>query len=203
MLSDMGADAVILSEEAPSSQDFLDAFDRVSAESILVFPNSSNSILSAMQAGSMYKGAKVTVLNCRSAARCYAALPIIDFADEDIHATITAIHDTIGHLREISVAHAVKTVRYGDKTIVQNDYFALSGDEVLTVGASFTEVAHHALEAVLSEEDRDVITLFYGRNRTEEEMTALAAAAEALSGGAEIGVISTLDPIYDLVITLE
>ena len=203
MLSEMGADVVILSEEAPSSKDFLEAFDQVATQRILVFPNSSNSILSAMQAGSMYKGARVTVLNCRSAARCYAALPIIDFADEDIHATVTAIHDTIGHLREISVAHAVKTVRYGDKTIVQNDYFALSGDEVLTVGASFTEVAHHALEAVLSEEDRDVITLFYGKNRTEEEMTALADTAEALSGGAEVSTISTLDPIYDLVITLE
>ena len=203
MLSEMGADAVILSEEAPSSQDFLEAFDRVSAGEILVFPNSSNSILSAMQAGSMYKGARVTVLNCRSVAQCYASLPIIDFADADIHATVTAIHDTIGHLTEVSVAHAVKTVRYGDKTITQNDYFSLSGDEVLTVGASFAEVARRTLDMMLSEEDRDVITLFYGKGRTEEEMTALAAIAEELSGGAEVSVISTLDPIYDLVITLE
>ena len=203
MLSEMGADAVILSEEAPSSQDFLEAFDRVSAGEILVFPNSSNSILSAMQAGSMYKGARVTVLNCRSVAQCYASLPIIDFADADIHATVTAIHDTIGHLTEVSVAHAVKTVRYGDKTITQNDYFSLSGDEVLTVGASFAEVARRTLDMMLSEEDRDVITLFYGKGRTEEEMTALAAIVEELSGGAEVSVISTLDPIYDLVITLE
>lgn len=203
MLSEMGADAVILSEEAPSSQDFLEAFDRVSAGEILVFPNSSNSILSAMQAGSMYKGARVTVLNCRSVAQCYASLSIIDFSDEDIHATVTAIHDTIGHLREISVAHAVKTVRYGDKTIVQNDYFALAGDEVLTVGTDFAEVACRTLETALSEEDRDVITLFYGKNRAEEEIAALADTAEELSGGAEVSVISTLDPIYDLVITLE
>ena len=56
---------------------------------------------------------------------------------------------------------------------------------------------------MLSEEDRDVITLFYGKGRTEEEMTALAAIAEELSGGAEVSMISTLDPIYDLVITLE
>ena len=203
MLSEMGADAVILSEEAPSSQDFLEAFDRVTAGEILVFPNSSNSILSAMQAGSMYKGARVTVLNCRSVARCYASLPIIDFADADIHATVTAIHDTIGHLTEVSVAHAVKTVRYGDKTITQNDYFSLAGDEVLTVGASFAEVARRTLEMMLSEEERDVITLFYGKGRSEEEMTALAETAEELSGGAEVSVISTLDPIYDLVITLE
>ena len=203
MLSEMGADAVILSEEAPSSQDFLEAFDRVTAGEILVFPNSSNSILSAIQAGSMYKGARVTVLNCRSVAQCYASLPIIDFADGDIHATVTAIHDTIGHLKEISIAHAVKTVRYGDKTITQNDYFALIGDEVLTVGASFAEVARRTLETVLSEEDRDVITFFYGKGRSEEEMTALAETAEELSGGAEVSVISTLDPVYDLVITLE
>jgi dihydroxyacetone kinase-like predicted kinase len=203
MLSEMGADAVILSEEAPSSQDFLEAFDRVSAGEILVFPNSSNSILSAMQAGSMYKGARVTVLNCRSVAQCYASLPIIDFADEDIHATVTAIHDTIGHLKEISIAHAVKTVRYGDKTITQNDHFALIGDEVLTVGASFAEVARRTLETVLSEEDRDVITLFYGKDRSEEEIAVLAHTAEELSGGAEVSSIPTLDPIYDLVITLE
>lgn len=203
MLSEMGADAVILSEEAPSSQDFLEAFDRVTAGEILVFPNSSNSILSAIQAGSMYKGARVTVLNCRSVAQCYASLPIIDFSDEDIHATVTAIHDTIGHLKEISIAHAVKTVRYGNMTITRNDYFALSGNEILTVGASFAEVARRTLETVIPEKDWDVIILFYGKNRVEDEMGELANAAEALSGGAEVSVISTLDPVYDLVITLE
>ena len=203
MLSEMGADAVILSEEAPSSQDFLEAFDRVTSGEILVFPNSSNSILSAMQAGSMYKGARVTVLNCRSVAQCYASLPIIDFSDEDIHATVTAIHDTIGHLKEISIAHAVKTVRYGNMTITRNDYFALSGNEILTVGASFAEVARRTLETVIPEKDWDVIILFYGKNRVEDEMGELANAAEALSGGAEVSVISTLDPVYDLVITLE
>jgi len=203
MLSEMGADAVILSEEAPSSQDFLEAFDRVAAEDILVFPNSSNSVLSAMQAGSMYQGAKVTVLNCRSVAQCYASLPIIDFSDPDVRATVTAVQDTIEHLKEVSIARAVKSARYGDRTITRNHYFALAGDEVLTVGESFAEVARRTLETVLSEGDWDVVTLFYGKNRAEEEMTALVTAAERLSGGAEVSVISTLDPIYDLVITLE
>ena len=44
---DMGADIVILSEIAPSSQDFMDAFKLTSSKRILVFPNSSNSILSS------------------------------------------------------------------------------------------------------------------------------------------------------------
>jgi DAK2 domain fusion protein YloV len=203
MLSEMGADAVILSEEAPSSQDFLDAFGRVSAEHILVFPNSSNSILSAMQAGSMYKGAKVTVLNCRSVPACYASLPLIDFGDPDMDATVSAIHDTIGHLREVSIAHASKSVRYGDRQIVKNDYFAMEGDEVLFVGDGFAEVARRTLEKALAEGEWDVVTLFYCKNRAEGEMEALAQTVRGLSDGAEVCVISTLDPIYDLVITLE
>ena len=121
MLADMGADVVILSEEAPSSNDFLEAFDRVEAEKILVFPNSSNSILSAMQAGSMYKRAKVRVLNCRSVPECYVSLPVIDFTDPDIHAAAGAVHDTLSHLRKVSVAHASKSVRYGERSIVKTD----------------------------------------------------------------------------------
>ncbi len=203
MLSDMGADVVILSEEAPSSRDFLDAFDRITAESILVFPNSSNSILSAMQAGSMYKRAKVTVLNCRSVPQCYASLPMLDYSNSDIHGTAGAVHDTISHLREVAVTHASKSVRYGESNIVKNDYIALEGDEVLFVGNSFAEVALYTLRKVISEGDWGVITLFYGKNRTAEEASAFGDAIRGIDGDLEVGTISTLDPIYDLVMIFE
>jgi dihydroxyacetone kinase-like predicted kinase len=203
MLSEMGADVVILSEEAPSSKDFLEAFDQVAAERILVFPNSSNSILSAMQAGSMYKRAKVRVLNCRSVPECYVSLPVIDFTDPDIHATAGAVHDTISHLRKVSVAHASKSVRYGERSIVKNDYFALEGDEVLTVESSFSDVARYTLDKLIAETEGDVLTLFYGKNRTAQEMEALTASVMELAPDIEVCVISTLDPIYDLVVIFE
>ena len=203
MLSDMGADAVILSEEAPSSKDFLEAFDQVEADKILVFPNSSNSILSAMQAGSMYKRAKVRVLNCRSVPECYVSLPVIDFCAPDMHATAGAVHDTLSHLRKVSVAHASKSVRYGERNIVKNDYFALEGDEVLTVENNFSDVALYTLRKLIADGEGDVMTLFYGKNRTPDEMEALTAAIEELDGDIEVCVISTLDPIYDLVVIFE
>ena len=203
MLSEMGADVVILSEEAPSSKDFLEAFDQVAAERILVFPNSSNSILSAMQAGSMYKRAHVRVLNCRSVPECYVSLPVIDFCDSDIHATVGMVHDTLSHIRKVSVAHASKSVRYGERSIVKNDYFALEGDEVLTVDCSFTEVAHNTIRRLIAETEGDVLTLFYGKNRTAQEMEALTASAIELAPDIEVCVISTLDPIYDLVVIFE
>ena len=80
-LFEIGADVVIKSEVAPSAQEFIDAFAHANSKRILVFPNSSNSILTSMKAGSLYKKANVTVLNCRSIVECYASLLMIDFDD--------------------------------------------------------------------------------------------------------------------------
>ena len=67
----MGADVVIMSDITPSSQDFIDAFALTSCKQVLVFSNSANSILAAMQASSLCKDKKVTVLNSRSIAECF------------------------------------------------------------------------------------------------------------------------------------
>ena len=47
------------------------------------------------------------------------------------------------------------------------------------------------------------MTLFYGKNRTPEEVEELTAAVEELDGDIEVCALSTLDPIYDLVVIFE
>jgi dihydroxyacetone kinase-like predicted kinase len=131
------------------------------------------------------------------------SLPVIDFTDPDIHATAGAVHDTISHLRKVSVAHASKSVRYGERSIVKNDYFALEGDEVLTVENNFSDVARYVLRKLIAEFEGDVMTLFYGKNRTEADVQALTALVEELDGDIEVCVIATLDPIYDLTVIFE
>ncbi|MBQ8331980.1 MAG: DAK2 domain-containing protein [Clostridia bacterium] len=203
MLAEMGADVVILSKEVPSSKDFLEAFEQVSAKEILVFPNSSNSILSAMQAGSLYKKAKITVLNCRSIAECYASLPIIDFNETDVHAIVSEVNDIIGNIYEVAVIHATKNIQYGNKTIVKNDYFALSGEEILLTGDQFERVALLTVNEVLRKQERSVLTLFYGKNVSEKQIHSLASRIGEAEDEVEICVISTQNPIYDLILSFE
>ena len=203
MLVDMGADAVILSEEVPSSQDFIEAFERLSVKEILVFPNSSNSILSAMQAGSLYKNAKITVLNCRSIAECYPALAIIDYENEDIGEVVDAVNDTIRNIREVAVVHAVKNIEYGSHSIVKNDYFALSGKDVLYTADKFETVVYLTVAKIMSERDSSVITLFYGQNPSRKTVDALAAEIGETYPDVEVCIIPTQDAVYDLIISFE
>ena len=203
MLSEMGADAVILSEEAPSSQDFLEAFDSVSREAVLVFPNSSNSILSAMQAGSLYQKAKITVLNCRSIPQCYAALAMLDFNSEDMDAVVDGVHQTIGNLFEVSVVRAEKDVQFGDCAVAKNDYFALAGDEILLTDATLEGAAANVADEILSRRDCSVVTLFYGKAVTEERALAIAHDIENRHGDVEACLLPTQNAVYDLVLSFE
>ncbi len=204
MLSQMGADAVIQSSEAPSSGEFIEAFRKLGgAKDILVFPNSSNSILSAMQAGSLYKDACITVLNCRSIPECYAALAILDFDAEDIHGVVREVNDTIANAYEVAIVHATKNIKYGKKYIVKNDYFALCKDEILESADSIENVVLCTARTVLKERECSVLTLFYGQNVTEEAAAALADKIGEQSGDVETCLIPTQNPVYDLILLFE
>lgn len=203
MISEMGADVVIRSEEVPSSNDFLGAFERVEAKDILVFPNSSNSILSAMQAGSLYKKARVTVLNCRSIAQCYSALAMVDYGDRDINAVVNTVNDTIGNLSEVSVVHATKNIQYGNRTVVKNDYFALCKDEILVTANKFEAAVFLALDEILSQKECTVVNLFYGQKVSEEQADAIVSRINGMDPDLEVCVIPTQNSIYDMVLSFE
>lgn len=202
MLSSMGADVVIMSSEVPSSQDFIGAFERLSSKEILVFPNSSNSILSAMQAGSLYKGAKITVLNCRSIAQCYSAMAIVDF-DNSVNATVNEINDTIGNIREVAIVHATKNIKYGDRYIVKNDYFALSGEEILATAGKIENVVETAVNEILSKKECSVINIFYGQKMSESDIEDITDIIMNGAPDVEICSIPTQNAIYDLILSFE
>ena len=201
MLSDMGADVVILSAEVPTSQDFIKAFEHVEAKDILVFPNNANSILSAMQAGSLYKKSKITVLNCRSIAECYSAMAVIDFS-EDISTVVDAVDETIGNMYEVSIVRCAKNTKFGNRTLVKNDYFAMASDDILRTDDKFENIVNLTVKDVLSKRDCNIINLFYGQNISLEQIEKNAFEMER-TYDIEVCLIPTQDIVYDLVLSFE
>ena len=154
-LFEIGSDVVINSDIAPSSQDFIDAFNHIKAKKILVFPNSSNSILASMKAGSMYKKAKVTVLNCRSVVECYASLLMIDFEDS-IDNAIQVVNDTISKIYQLTIYQANKDFKYGKKHVKENEFFALSNQKILNIASSLDNVTIDTIKDILPSERLDI-----------------------------------------------
>ena len=199
---DMGADVVILSDIAPSSQDFMDAFELASAKNILVFPNSANSILSAMQAGSLYKKSKITVLNSRSIPECYAILSILDF-EGTVDEAIALANDTLSGIYQFSIYQAVRDVKYGDRKIDKNDFFALSNSKILDVEETLESIALHTIDAILKKQEYEVITLFYGKAVSQDYIESLVEKLYGLGYDSEFATVSTFETLYDITVTFE
>ena len=199
---DMGADVVILSDIAPSAQDFMDAFALTEAKQILVFPNSANSILTSMQAGSLYKKGKVTVLNCRSIPECYATLSILDF-DSSLDEGVALANSILSALYQVSIYQAVKDVKYGSKTIRKDDFFALSNNKILDVQDTLEDITLRTVESVLQKNAYEVVTLFYGKRILPEYVDHLLEELRNLGYDAEIAAVSTLESVYDITVIFE
>ena len=203
MLISMGADVVIMSSEAPSSNDFLEAFSLVSAKKLLVFPNSSNSIMSAVQAKKLYKDAKVIVLNSRSFPQCYSSLAIIDFDADDISSVVCDINEVLGSITEVSITHASRDVTFGSALIKKGQYFSFSGDEVHNVSSDIEEVLSKTVAEFSSLGDFEILNIFYGQSISSERAHELAEIITDINCDLETCTVSTENPIYDLILTFE
>ncbi|MBQ9806804.1 MAG: DAK2 domain-containing protein [Clostridia bacterium] len=199
---ELGADVAITSEIAPSSQDFMDAFQYTHAKKILVFPNSSNSIMTAMQASKLYEDAAVTVLNSYSIAECYAALSVMDF-DADIEDAAAQANAVISNIRQVVFYRAPHEIKYGGKTIAKNDYFSLQGKKILVVGKKLEAVVLRTVEYMQKKQETAVITVFYGRRIPAEYAEDLAELIGGVDRDVEVATVSTMDRSYELAIIFE
>ena len=199
---EMGADVVILSEIAPSAQDFLDAFGYAGTDRILVFPNSANSILTSMQASALYKQGKAIVLNSRSAAQCYAAMGMLDL-EGSAEEAVESANDTISHLFQLCIYKAAKDVKFGSKRVTKDSYFSLCNNNILHVADTLETVAIQTVQKTLSKEDYAVVTLFYGSDIAQEYIEYLLEKLSESVEDAEFTAVSVGESTCSLTVLFE
>lgn len=199
----MGADAVIYCEESASIKDYIDAFEKLGGGNIIVFPNSNDSVLTAIQAKNIYTKANVTVINSKSVAYCYCALPILDFSEEDIGAVTQVINEAINSLYIVSIAHRNKPVIYGDRCIDENAFYAYRGKEILSLKHTLVETALDVVRQTLKKYDKDVLTLFYGANISDEQIDAITRGIAETDSCLEVFTVPMEKLPCDLTVSFE
>ena len=205
MFAEMGADIVICGygEYPPSAQDFIEEYKKLSVPNILVFPNSNDTDLAANQSRKLYSGANVVVISTGTDAECYSALPMVDFASEDVDAMAEELRETVDNVTAVMVAQAQRDAQFDGKTLQAGDYFALIGKRLLAEGKTVDEVAVLAIKSVLEEESKDVLTVFKGKNTPDTVEVAIAGLMESEYPLTETELITTDNALYNLVLSFE
>ena len=200
---DMGADVVICCEDSVPTKDYIDAFENVTTENIIVFPNGSDSILSAIQAKKIYKKANITVINSRGIAECYASLPTIDFAETDIDLVADEITKTINNLYIVSVVQRKNPVYYNSENIQKNSFYAFSGKEIIVIGKTLEEAIIKTIDKTFEKFEKDIITIFHRKDIAQESINAIVDAISELGFLAEVFTVQVENLSSDIVLSFE
>lgn len=179
LFAKMGADVVICANENNvSTRDYLDAFEKSPTDNIIVFPNSSDAILSAVQAKKLYKKAGITILNSRTIAECYAALPVVDFENGDVENVTDSIVDVINNLLVVSVAKRNTTVHYRDKIIHQNEFYSFFGKELIIINRSLEATVLQTIKKIVCKHKKEIVTIFHQLGVDETVNTIIDSAKQ-------------------------
>lgn len=132
LLFKRGADVIVDGEDGanPSVEDFIKAFENANADNVFVLPNNANAVLAARQAGDMYDGANVCVIDSKNIGEGIAALTVMSFESGDTAKIAEEMIDGMRDVVTVEVSQAVKNaeeircgeyIGYVGKNIISND----------------------------------------------------------------------------------
>ena len=194
----LGADEVVEGGQTmnPSVADFVAAFDKVPAKHIFVFPNNSNIVMTARQAGEVYADAKVHVIPTKNIGAGYVALASFDSSCTDpgeLEATLTGI---AGSVVCGSVSPASRDTVKDGVEVHKGGIIGYRGDEILRSGDDRKATAVALCDA-LEAGSRDVVLILGGADAPEEEAAALCSELQAKYPTVEFIYNHGGQPVFD------
>ena len=200
---EIGADEVIAGGQTmnPSTQDFLDAFARINAQHILVFPNNKNIKMAADQAAELYKDADIHVLPSTTIGEGYYGIGYIDRDNPNVDEIIASITEIMQSVVTGMVSTAIRDAEGDQVTVHTGDFVGYSGKQLLSDSPD-RETAAKALIERLGAASRDVMLVFYGESVPAEEAERLVADLQSQYKNLEIMLNNGAQSVYDYIFVL-
>ena len=201
---DFGTDEVVEGGQTqnPSTNDFLDAFAKVNAEHIFVFPNNGNIFMAAQQAADIYTAAKIHVIPSKNIGSGYVALSTANFECEDAEAIANEMTEALGRVTAGYVSPSIRDAEINGVTIKNGDTIGIIGKEII-LSEPDQHTAAMGLAAKILEGDKFMLTVFCGKDATPEQQSALQADIQKTYPAIESYFIDGGQDIYPFIFVAE
>ena len=203
ILKDLGVDYIIEGGQTmnPSTEDVLNAIEKVNADTIYVLPNNKNIILAANQAKYMTEDKKIIVIPTKTVAQGITA--VINFVpDLGTKENEAAMTEAIGAVKTGEVTYAVRDTVIDDYQIRQGDFMGIGDEGILAVGQAVESVTLNMIDRMM-EEDLELISIYYGQDTKEEEAEALREKVESRYPSCDVELQYGVQPIYYYIVSVE
>lgn len=185
----------------PSTEDMLQAIDKVNAETIFILPNNKNIILAANQAQALTKDKQVVVIPTKTVPQGITAV-IAYNAERSADENKEAMKEEISRVKTGQVTYAVRDTRIDEKEIKEGDIMGIGDRSILSVGNDIKEVAKETIGLMMDGES-ELISVYYGEDISGETANALGDQLMEIYPSCDVEIYSGGQPIYYYVISVE
>lgn len=199
----LGVDYIIEGGQTmnPSTEDMLNAIDKVNADHVFILPNNKNIILAANQAQSLVKDKNIIVIPTKTVPQGITA--VINYVpDLSVEENTEAMMEEMKGVATGQVTYAVRDTNIDGQEIKQGDFMGLGDKGILSVGTAISSVTLAMVEAMVTEE-MELISIYYGAEITEEDAEKLREQIESKFPDCDIELQYGGQPIYYYIVSAE
>lgn len=202
LFSDYRVDIVVSGGQTmnPSTQDIVEAINKIPAKHIYVLPNNSNIVMAAKQAKAVTEDKDIIVLETKSVPQGLSACIAFN-PEESVENNTAAMQDAIAHVKSGSITYSIKDTVVDGIEIAAGDYMSLMEHDIIYTNKDKIK-ATEVLLVNMCDDDTEIITILKGEDATEEEVAALEAFIEE-KYDVDVDIEDGGQPVYSFIIGVE
>ena len=204
LFTQLGVDAIVSGGQTnnPSAQDFLEAFERVNASNIFVFPNNGNIVMAAKQAAQLWSDGKVYVIESKDLGKGYAAISSLNFQSGDPDKIVDTLNEAMSMVTTGYISPAVRDAEINGVHIENGDYIGFVGKEMMVSEKDMLDSAKGLIEKMGSE-DMYLVTAFVGKDATQDHIDLLTEWLEEKYPDVEFYTVDGGQDVYPFIFVVE
>ena len=202
VFSNLGTDGIISGGQTmnPSTQDILEAVNKVPAETVFVLPNNKNIIMAAEQVDALTPK-KVIVIPSKTVPQGVTAM--LNFNPEGTEEeNVEAMTECLATVDTMQITYAARNSDFDGYDIHEGDYLALYGSQLFGTSQDI-KVLLKSLAQKVHDDGKEYITIYYGADVKEKHAQKTADLFAEICPEADVNLLCGGQPVYYYMISAE
>ena len=202
VFTNLGVDQIISGGQTmnPSTQDILEAVNKVPAETVFVLPNNKNIIMAAEQVNDLTPK-NVVVIPSKTIPQGVTAM--LSFNPEgSVEENTEALTEALGSVDTMQITYAARNSDFDGYDIHEGDYLALYGNQLFGTSTDI-KVLLRALAEKVRDDGKEYVTIYYGEDVKEKYAQKTADLFADICPNADVNLLNGGQPVYYYLISAE
>jgi DAK2 domain fusion protein YloV len=198
----LGVDEIVEGGQTmnPSTQDMMQAVERVPYQEVILLPNNKNVVPAASQVGKV-TGKKVHVLETHTIPQGIAAAVAFS-PDRSAAVNLASMREAAKHVQTIQLTHAVRDTRSNGLRVKKGDVIGLVNDKLAYAGRAYDEVVKKAVGGI-GVDGYELVTIYRGEQASDSEVERVTGALRDGFPGLEVELQAGGQQHYPFILSVE